>query len=316
LKADMEASNLKNRNFENTLKERFSDSFHVNHSLAEYTTFKVGGPAKYFVECQTSRDTIDAVKLSCENEMKYFILGGGSNLLISDDGYSGLIIHIATSEMRVEDDHVLVDSGYNWEALVEYCNRTGLGGTEPLAGIKGTVGGAVYGNAGAFGKSIADILIEAEIFAPGEQPRWEKNKYFAFSYRNSILKKSKEVVLRVKLAYTRRSPETLLSKQAEIMELRCQKHPVTDCSAGCFFKNIEKPDEPHGKLPAGLLLEKVGAKETRIGGAEVSAQHANILINSGTATAADIKKLAELLKERVKNEFGYILEEEITFLGD
>jgi len=312
----MEASQKQKNNFEDILTKRYGDDFLSDHPLADYTTFKVGGPARYFVECATSTDIVDAVNAAIEHDVKYFIIGGGSNLLISDNGYSGLIIHVATASMEVEEDHILVDSGFNWEELVEYCNANGLGGTESLAGIKGTVGGAVYGNAGAFGKSIADILIEAEIFRPGEQPRWEKNKYFAFSYRNSILKKSKEVVLRVKLSYSRKPAETLLSKQAEIMDLRGRKHPARDCSAGCFFKNIEKPDEPHGKLAAGYLLEKVGAKEMHIGGASVSDKHANILINSGTATASEIKKLAEILKERVKNEFGYILEEEITYLGD
>ena len=146
---------------------------------------------------------------------------------------------------------------------------------------------------------------------------WESNKYFAFSYRNSILKQTKEIVLQAKLRYNREEPEELLRKQEEILKLRNQKHPTTDCSAGCFFKNIEKPDEPYGKLAAGFLLEKVGAKEMQIGGAGVFERHANILINSsGTASAADVRKLAEILKKRVKDKFGYNLEEEITFLGD
>ena len=112
------------------------------------------------------------------------------------------------------------------------------------------------------------------------------------------------------------APEKLISKKDEILALRDQRHPKNDCSAGCFFKNIEKADEPYGKLAAGKLLEQVGAKEMKIGGAQVFARHANILINSGTASAEDVRKLAEILKKRVKDEYGYDLEEEITFLGD
>jgi UDP-N-acetylmuramate dehydrogenase len=302
--------------FISQFQQRFGDDFILDHPLAGYTTFRIGGPASYFLECRSSEDIIAAVNLAHEHGIEYFIIGGGSNLLISDHGYPGLIIHIAANGIEVEDTSVIVEAGYGWEDLVDFCCRQGLAGMESMAGIKGTVGGAVYGNAGAFGTSVADILARAELFSPGSGPRWEPNKYFAFSYRNSILKRTKEIVLRVRFNLIKDSPRKLLSKQDEILALRSQKHPCADRSAGCFFKNIEKPGEPFGKLAAGALLEKVGAKEMRIGGAKVSEKHANILLNSGEASAADIKRLADILKEKVKNEFGYILEEEITFLGD
>jgi UDP-N-acetylmuramate dehydrogenase len=302
--------------FISQFQQKFGDNFYLDHPLAGYTTFKIGGPARYFVECHQREDIIAAVNLAHGLEMDYFIIGGGSNLLISDQGYPGLIIHIAVNGLEVEDTSVIVDAGYGWEYLVDFCCRQGLAGMESMAGIKGTVGGAVYGNAGAFGTSVADILARTELLSPGSEPRWEQNKYFAFSYRNSILKRTKEIVLRVRFDLVKDSPRGLLSKQDEILALRSQKHPCEDRSAGCFFKNIEKPGEPYGKLAAGALLEKVGAKEMQIGGAKVSEKHANILLNSGKASAADIKRLADILKEKVKSEFGYILEEEITFLGD
>ncbi|MBD3219536.1 MAG: UDP-N-acetylmuramate dehydrogenase [candidate division Zixibacteria bacterium] len=297
--------------------KRFGDKFRENHILADYTTFGIGGPARMFIYCDNREDIIDAVNLAHENRMDFFIVGGGSNLLISDKGYPGLIIHIASTGLDITENYIEVESGYDWEELVDLTCREGLDGLVGMAGIKGQVGGAVYGNAGAFGTSVADILIEAEILKPGEEPRWEKNNYFAFSYRNSILKKTKEIVLRARFDYKREEPAILLKKQDEILELRNQRHPEKDCSAGCFFKNIEKPDEPFGKLAAGFLLEKVGAKQMHIGGARVFDKHANILINaSGKARAADVRKLAEALKKKVKDEYGYDLEEEITFLGD
>lgn len=310
-------STTKIRDIVLNMRERFGDKFVENQKLAEFTTFRVGGPARLFVNCQNRDDIVDAVNLAVRNELQYFVIGGGSNLLISDAGYPGLIVRISGSNIKINDDHILVDAGHDLEKMVDFCCRNGLAGFTPLSGIKGQVGGAVYGNAGAFGSSVADILIEAEIFKPGEEPRWESNKYFAFSYRNSILKRTKEIVLRAKFRYNSEKPENLIRKQEEILALRSQRHPSTDCSAGCFFKNIEKPDEPYGKLAAGFLLEKVGAKQMQIGGARVFEKHANILINStGTASASDIRKLAEILKKRVKDEYGYNLEEEITFLGD
>ncbi len=297
-------------------KSRFGNKFYENHNLARYTTFGIGGPARYFVNCTERRELVDAAAMAVEQKLRFFVIGGGSNLLISDDGYSGLIIHVASEDLRIEDEYIMVDAGYDWESLVDRACRNGWGGLESMAGIKGSVGGAVYGNAGAFGTSIADILIEAEIFKPGHEPRWESNNYFAFSYRNSILKQSREIVLRVKLKYSKDDPEKLLKKQDEILELRSQRHPEKNCSAGCFFKNIEKADEPFGKLAAGFLLEKVGAKKMKIGGAQVFEKHANILMNSGKATAKEVLELAEILKKRVKDEYGYKLQEEITYLGD
>ncbi|NIP41491.1 MAG: UDP-N-acetylmuramate dehydrogenase [candidate division Zixibacteria bacterium] len=298
-------------------KKRFGENFRENHILADYTTFKIGGPARMFIKCEARDDIIDAVNMAYDNNLRFFIVGGGSNLLISDNGYPGLIIHIANTGIEVTNEYIEAEAGYDWEELVDYSCRNGLGGLVGMAGIKGQVGGAVHGNAGAFGTSVADILIEAEILKPGGEPRWEANKYFAFSYRNSILKKTNEIVLRARFRYVSEKPVVLLKKQDEILELRNQRHPRKDCSAGCFFKNIEKADEPYGKLAAGFLLEKVGAKGMHIGGAGVFEKHANILINaSGKARAEDVRKLAEALKKKVKDEYGYNLEEEITFLGD
>jgi len=298
------------------LKSRFGDKLIENQALSEYTTFKIGGPARLFINCRDQSDLVDAVNLARAENYKYFILGGGSNLLVSDQGFAGLIIHVATQSLRVADGYIMVAAGHDWEKYVDYCCANGLAGVENMAGIKGSVGGAIYGNAGAFGCSISDILLEAEILRPGGSPRWEKNNYFAFSYRNSILKRTKEVILRAKLKYEKSAPEKLISKKDEILALRDQRHPENNCSAGCFFKNIEKADEPFGKLAAGKLLEQVGAKDMQVGGAKVFPKHANILINSGTASAEDVRKLAEILKKRVKDEYGYVLEEEITFLGD
>jgi UDP-N-acetylmuramate dehydrogenase len=298
------------------LKSRFGGDFKTNEPMSDHTTFGIGGPASGYVRVTNEADFVDAVNICVASGQEYFILGGGSNLLVSDKGYCGVIIHTLLEHFEQEGDEINVGSGYDLEDLIEKLCTMGLGGVEMLAGIKGSVGGAVYGNAGAYGGAISDCLVSARIFRPGSEARVEYKNYFEFAYRDSILKRTKEIVIDARFRLKRRTPESLLQKRHEILNMRAERHPKTDCSAGCFFKNIEKPDEKYGKLAAGYLLDQVGAKQARVGNAGVHVNHANILVNLGGATADDVRRLSLELKTRVKEKFGYILEEEITLLGD
>ena len=302
--------------FREKLISLFGSRVRENERLSKHTTFGIGGPADLFVEVRTVEEMVAAVNLCEEFAAEYFMLGGGSNLLVSDDGYRGTVIKSKVDHFLRDRNNVTVGSGHNLESFVDRVCSLGLGGIEMLAGIKGTVGGAIYGNAGAYGEAISDCFVSANILKPGGVPRVEKKNYFEFSYRNSILKRVDEVVLEVNFQFEDGSVEHLLKRKREILEDRERKHPKTDCSAGCFFKNIEKSDEQYGKLSAGSLLEQVGAKEIKIGKAAVFPGHANILVNLGDAKAEDIKELAMILKNRVKDRFGYILEEEVTYLGN
>lgn len=297
------------------LVARFGDKALFDEPLANHTTFGVGGPADVFIKVLSDSDMVDAVNMCVAEGADYFILGGGSNILASDAGYRGVIIKSELKQFSQDGRNILVGSGFDWEDFVDRVCDHGLAGIEMLAGIKGTVGGAIYGNAGAYGGAVSDHLISAKICKPGEQPREVTKNYFAFKYRDSILKRTKEVVLSAMFRFDEGDASALQSRKNEILELRAKRHPSTDCSAGCFFKNIEKADEKYGKLSAGELLDKVNAKEMSVGNAGVYSGHANILINVGGAKAEDIKRLAMILKERVKNEFGHNLEEEITYLG-
>jgi UDP-N-acetylmuramate dehydrogenase len=191
-----------------------------------------------------------------------------------------------------------------------------LTGLEFAAGIWGSIGGAVYGNAGAFGSCMADIVLSAEVMDAGGQLREEPNEYFRFAYRHSRLKETKEIVTTVRLGLKPGSAAEIAARVAEIRDTRCGKHPTTACSAGCFFKNIDDPSQPHGKMPAGKLLDDIGAKEIRVGGAAVFDKHANIIVNTGTATSKDIRELADILKRKVKEKFNIDLVEEVISLGD
>lgn len=299
-----------------SLKRRFGTAAAENEPLSKHTTFGIGGPADMLVTVKSVEEMVDALRLCEQYRAEYFILGGGSNILASDSGYRGIIVKIDIDHFGSSGGKITVGSGHNLEALIDRVCSMGLGGMEMLAGIKGSIGGAVYGNAGAYGGTISDHLVSATVVRPGGQPRAEPKKYFEFSYRSSILKRTREIVLEVNFELPSDSAERLNERKNEILELRAERHPETDCSAGCFFKNIEKEDEPYGKLAAGLLLEKVGAKEARVGGAGVHVNHANIIVNLGGATAEDVSELAAMLKKRVKDRFGYTLEEEITYLGN
>ncbi|NMC45065.1 MAG: UDP-N-acetylenolpyruvoylglucosamine reductase, partial [candidate division Zixibacteria bacterium] len=183
------------------------------------------------------------------------------------------------------------------------------------AGIWGTVGGAIYGNAGAFGSQIGSRLVRAEIVDGTGSVRVETREYFQFAYRWSRLKETGEIVATAEIGLDPGDRRAIEKRTEEIRLLRREKHPDRPCSAGCFFKNIEDPRQPGGKLPAGKLLEEVGAKDMHVGGAAVFANHANIIINSGRATSKEIRQLADILKQRVKEKFGVELEEEVICLG-
>ena len=298
------------------LSAQFGSKLIREEPLSRHTTFGVGGPADLFIEVTSVDEMVTAVNLCELHGQEYFIIGGGSNLLVSDSGYRGVVLKSGVCRFQRDGTDVTVGSGFNLEEFVDRVCSLDLAGVETLAGIKGTVGGAVFGNAGAYGGSISDCFVSARILKPGEAPRVEGKNYFEFSYRNSILKRTREIVLEVSFRFLNGSAAQLLKKKQDILQTREEKHPTTDCSAGCFFKNIEKPDEKYGKLSTGMLLERIGAKEMRVGEAGVFPNHANILVNLGGAKADDIRELAMVLKKKVKDQFGYSLEEEITYLGD
>lgn len=298
------------------LGRRFGSRLLRAEPLSEHTTFGVGGPADFFLEVTQLDEMIDAVDLCETLGADYFILGGGSNLLVADEGYRGVVLKSGIRHFRRQDNDVIVGSGFDLEEFVDRICSLGLAGVEMLAGIKGTVGGAIYGNAGAYGGWISDCLISASLLKPGERQRAVDKNYFEFSYRNSILKKTGEIVLEAEFRFRDGSAEELQSKRQEVLRSREKRIPMTDCSAGCFFKNIEKPDEQYGKLSTGALLEEIGAKEMMVGNAGVYPGHANILVNLGGAKADDIRELAMKLKRKVKDRFGYDLVEEITYLGN
>ncbi|MBI2448367.1 UDP-N-acetylmuramate dehydrogenase [Candidatus Microgenomates bacterium] len=292
--------------------------------LSPLTTYKVGGKADLFLATANEKLIKDASELAARMKIKTFFLGGGSNVVFSDRGFRGLIVKLIAKPTVVKSTKIIVSAGSPLEEVVKTAAQNSLSGLEWAAGIPGTLGGAVYGNAGAWGQDIAKTFVEATILTPsGKIQRW-KNKDFCFSYRSSRLKKikGKHIILSVVLKLASGNQKKIKQEMEE--NIKNRGHLPIEPSAGCIFKNIiatEKiakkiPNEAikHGKIPVGWLIESLGLKGKKIGGAIISPEHANFIINTGKARASDIKKLKDLIKKKVKERFGIILEEEVEFV--
>jgi UDP-N-acetylmuramate dehydrogenase len=291
--------------------EKTLPSIKQNIPLALYTTFKIGGAARYLFEAKTKENLIGAIKLAKKLRLPFFVLGGGSKILISDKGFKGLVIKIKNQKLKIKNDKIFTEAGATLSHLVNVALKNNLTGLEWAAGIpRATMGGAIRGNAGAFGESIGDIIKEVEVF----DVRTAKIKEFSrrdckFSYRNSIFKQNQNfVILSAKLKLKKNKKSEIERKMREYLNYRKKTQPLNLPSAGSVFKN------PPG-FSAGELIEKCGLKGKKIGDVKISEKHANFILNLGLGRAEDVKKLIKLIKEKVKKKFGIVLEEEIKYLG-
>jgi len=246
----------------------------------------------------------------------FFPFGGGTNLLVSDSGYEGLVIKIEVKGLRtLGDDLIESGAGENLSDLVQFSVDNSLSGLEFAAGIAGTVGGAIYGNAGAYGGDIGTVVSELTLIDKVGEIKTVGPEYAGFGYRDSYLKESGDIVAMARFTLKVGDAGIIKNKVDEIISVRQEKLPNDEPSAGCFFKNIPDPGQKHGKLAAGKLLEEIGAKDVTVGGAAVSAKHANIIINTGSATSKEIAQLADKLKEKVYKKHGIMLDDEVIKLG-
>lgn len=282
-----------------------------NISLAKYTTFRVGGKARYFFIAETKKDLIAAVKTARDLKIPFFILGGGSNVLISDKGFNGLIVKNEARNFKIEKETARAESGAILSQLVNASVKAGLSGLVEGAGIPGTVGGAVWGNAGwpKGAWAIGNVVKGVELLMPDGRIKKVSKNWFAFDYRTSrlkMIKDEKPVILEVVLKLKKGQRLNLGKRLREILKIRFKKIPA-GFSAGSVFKN------PPGGA-AGELIEGCGLKGKRFGRAEISKKHANFIVNLGGARASDVLNLMKLAKAKVKRKFGITLEEEIQIL--
>lgn len=282
----------------------------TNIPLKKYTTFKIGGPARYFYITKTKKDLIKAILVAKKFKLPFFILGKGGNLLVSDKGYNGIVIKIQNTKYEIQNKKIKSEAGVMLGKLINAATEVGLSGLEWAIGIPGTIGGAIYGNAGAFGKSIGDLVKEVEVFDLKEEKiKIFKKKNCHFDYRESIFKKNKNlIILSAIFQLKKRNKKEIREKIKKYLNYRRETQPLELPSAGSIFKN------PQG-FSAGKLIEKCGLKGKRIGNVKISEKHANFILNLGNGKAKDVKKLIELIKKKVKERFKIKLEEEIQYLG-
>ncbi len=300
------------------LRQIFGEQVHISEPLARHTTARVGGPAELFLTVTSAEQLLTAVEVAYAAGLPYFVLGGGSNVLVADSGISGLIILNRARKVTFRHSGAGVvctaESGANLSALARQCISRGLGGLEWAVGVPGTIGGAVVGNAGAHGSDIDANFQAATIWEPGYGTRVFNREEMAYGYRDSILKReqgtsrARRVVLSAEL---RLRPEAadVLTARAEGFSAHRKASQPGGASTGSMFKNPEN-------FYAGYLIDTAGLKGFRVGDAVISEKHANFFINDGEASAEDVRALIAEAWNSVREQFGIEMELEVELVGD
>lgn len=293
------------------------DQFQKNVILSPYTTYKIGGPADYFFIARTLYELRDVISFARNEHIPYFILGTGANILISDKGFQGLVIKNESKEISFQDSTITIESGATVADVIDFCVDHELSGFEHFAGIPSTIGGALWQNLHFLAPNRVDtffiesIFISAELLdEKGDIISVDKD-FFNFGYDYSILHDRKLIVLSAVFSVQKKSQSEIQLQADENRSWRNARHPnlIEFPSCGSVFKKIEG-------IGAGRLIEQSGLKGIEIGGAQVSTQHANFIVNTGNATAADVLALILLVQETVFKKTGHTLETEIGFIGE
>ena len=283
----------------------------LDEPMKKRTTFRVGGNADYFVVPKTTEEVKGVVRLCKEENLPYYILGNGSNLLVGDKGYRGVIIQIykEMNEITVDDDRIRAQAGALLSKVGSVALEAGLTGFEFAAGIPGAVGGAVVMNAGAYGGEMKDVLASATVLTQDGEVLKLSNDELELGYRTSVVAKNNYVVLEAEYQLQAGDKAAIRARMDELKVQRVTKQPLEYASAGSTFKR------PEGYF-AGKLIQDAGLRGFQVGGAQVSEKHCGFVINKGDATAADIVELMKQVSEKVFQEFGVTLEPEVKRLGE
>jgi UDP-N-acetylmuramate dehydrogenase len=308
-------------------------TFKNNVPLAPYTTFKIGGKALLYGEASSAVELAEAFERAEKEHFPIFVFSGGSNILFSDKGFPGLVVRITDGGFHIDEGgKVTSGAGRMLYEVVETACEAGFSGIENLAGVPGSVGGAVRGNAGAFGIEIGDVVTSVKAFHKETgMVREFRQAECSFGYRTSFFKEHPEyIILSAELQLMPgANPKALVATAREILDKREERHPQDVFCAGSFFMNpvitdkklfeeFKKDtgkDSKNGKLPAGWLIDHAGLRGKTIGHAKISTIHPNYLINTGGATAEDVIVLASVVKQKVRDELGVQLQEEVQFVG-
>ncbi|MFN7933449.1 MAG: UDP-N-acetylmuramate dehydrogenase [Bryobacteraceae bacterium] len=296
--------------------------------LSQYTRFGIGGPADLFIEADAEEQFLHALESVKNSGLPYLVLGAGTNLIVQDSGYRGVILRFTGTTISAQDGSINVAAGAVLQHLVDCSIAQSMEGLHTMTGIPGWVGAAIYGNAGAYGHSISEFVHQVRFF-DGTTIRTFDQPACQFAYRESIFKRHKEwIILSALLRLPPGNKDSLAAEAARILETRNAKYPPTMKCAGSIFKNLlwsQLSDAVRsrvppavvreGKVPSAWFLEQVDAKGMRLGGIVVASYHANLIYNEGHGTAAELCTLISDLKSRVRATFGFDLEEEVQYVG-
>ena len=288
-----------------------SDQFLREEPMKKHITFRVGGPAACFLTPSTKEQIREILHICQEEKTPYFILGNGSNLLVSDQGFDGVVLQVYKNmnQVTVEGEHLRVQAGALLSATARKALEAGLTGMEFAAGIPGTMGGAAVMNAGAYGGEMKDILQSVTVLTPEGEQKELKNEELQLGYRTSVVKEKGYIVLEAVLSLKKGDPEAIKSRMDELKEQRVTKQPLEYPSAGSTFKR------PEGYF-AGKLIQDAGLRGYQVGGAQVSEKHCGFVINKENATAKDVVDLIHDVQRIVYEKFQVQLETEVKFLGE
>lgn len=287
------------------------ENIHLQESMAAHTTFRAGGPAECFIEIENAQQLLKIQKYLCQVEYPYTIIGNGSNLLVSDNGYQGIVLQIGKkmSGIRVAGDVITAQAGASMAQAAAAAWQNGLTGLEFASGIPGTVGGGVVMNAGAYGGELSQVVTQVQVLDKNGEFLTLDNETMEFGYRRSTIRRRPFIVTEVVLSLRPGDPAEIRAKMDELAVKRREKQPLDFPSAGSTFKR------PEGYY-AGELIMNAGLRGFQVGGARVSDKHCGFIVNAGNASAADIMDVIWEVQRRVKDRFGVDLESEVVFLGE
>lgn len=283
----------------------------TNILMSGYTTYGVGGPAKYFLVARTKQELLHALQEAKKELIPTFVFGGGSDILVADNGFAGLVIKMELREVAFAGTTVRAEAGVKMSYLITECLRHELSGLEYAIGVPATVGGGVWANLGARGSEIKDVITQVHVIDPTQSNKelFLTNKECQFAYRESVFKHTPYIILEATFNLKPLAKPELQAKLAELAKLRSAEQDLGSRTAGCAFRN-----PPQGK-PAGKLIEEAGLKGFVLGGAKISEKHANFIVNTGSATADHIAQLISHVKHTVRDQQGVELQEEVEYVG-
>ena len=289
------------------IRKFFRGCIVLNESLSKYTSFRIGGPADYYLEPEDKDDTVAIVNYFQDHRLPFLMMGKGSNMLVSDDGIRGAVINLEEGlrDIHVDGGRVIVEAGVSMARFVDFCIQCSYKGVEMLPGIPGTIGGAIIMNAGAYGGEISDYIVDVDVLRGGTVITVSKEQA-RFSYRHSGFEG--DIILSASFKLPEGDKAEIMKQRRELLIKRNRAQPVNFPNSGSMFKN------PQGNY-AAKLIEEGGLKGARIGNAQISEKHANFIVNLGNARAHDVLSLLELARDTVLKKFGIKLELEVKLIG-